>query len=167
LTRFPFCQRANPAAVPIQRLPSLPPIALSTLDEGNRSPFGGAHETNRTPSKRTNPASVAIQRYPSAVCAIASGSPLKAPSWILQEVCPYWEIRLLGSTAQTKFTEKDKTRKQTGNDREMCSLSTLDHESPTLGLVEESAEPFPKKMRSLNPILDSTALMACAIHQDQ
>jgi hypothetical protein len=76
---------------------------------------------------------------------IATGSPLKAPSWILHEVCAYCVMRLLESRAQAELIAKDKTRKQSSHDREMCSLSTLDHESPTLRVAEESVEPFAKK----------------------
>ena len=109
--------------VPIHKLPSVP-ARSEKIPLDKSFPFSGTQGTNRTPSKRISPFCVPIQRYPSVVCAMAFGAPLKTPSSILQAVCPYCEIRLLGSIAHAvQFNENSKNHIR--REREILNWATL------------------------------------------
>src|ERR1700733_7625201 len=119
VTKFPFFQRASPIMVPIHKLPSLAARRDLTREEGRRFPSVGVQRTNRTPSNRISPDCVPIQRYPSVVCAIALGEPLKTPSCMRQAVWAYWEIHLVGSSAE-RVPTADRSRKISGSGFGMC-----------------------------------------------
>src|ERR1700728_4343349 len=60
-----------------QRLPFLDRSNIAGGFPGRDSPFGGAHSSNRIPSKRSSPLALRTQIWPSVVCAIEPPMPRK------------------------------------------------------------------------------------------
>jgi hypothetical protein len=71
---------------------------------------------------RELPSRICEACYPSVVCEIAFGDPLKTPSWPLQAVRSYWEMRRERSTAQTDFTAH---RNNKGQRKYLCAVFNI------------------------------------------